>query len=320
MLLDIIMPHYNEPWETVRPFFDMLRCQKGVDFSEIQVRIVHDGTERFPKQCFADAPFKVIQYVKKHGGVSAARNYGLSKSTAKWVLFCDCDDTFSTIYSLKFAFDVLGTEKHDMLWGTFFTENVVNGNLILRTNEKFNMVWIHNKYYRREFLISKGIRFPEELRFCEDSAFNSIVNLEIEQDRIGKINSPVPMYVWCWRKNSATTDPDNKLPGIEGHFERNLYVLKEFRARHYRDADMMVGRTLTDAYVARKDFDEDRSRVEKRVAEFAKAEEKTVRKLKREEWERVMKASMREAMNGGVLNPDRPLFTDWLKELKRKYV
>ena len=322
MLLDIIMPRYNEPWEMVRPFFDMLRCQKGVDFSELRVHIVHDGTEPFDQSCFDDMPFTVVQSCIEHGGVSAARNYGLDCSSAKWVCFCDCDDTYANIYSLKFAFEVLDTEDYDLLWGPFITENIVDGKLIIWENTKFNMVWVHNKYYRREFLNEKNIRFSEKLRFCEDSAFNSVVNMEIGKNRIAQIKTRIPMYVWCWRKDSATTDPRNKLPGVEGHFDRNLYVLQEFRARGREESDKMVGRTLTDAYIGltRNDYDEDRSSVEKRVAEFAKAEAKTIRNLTRDDWELVMKASIKEARDSRLLNPDRPLFTDWLKELKRKYV
>lgn len=317
--LDIIMPRYNEPWEMVMPYFDMLRCQKGIDFSQVRVLLIHDGTEKFPDECFRDMPCEIVQHEMKHGGVSAARNCGLELATAKWVMFCDCDDTFSGIYALKFAFDVLGTEDFDLLWGGFYTENLVKGKLFLTENANYNNVWIHNKYYRRSFLNENGLRFCERLYFCEDSAFNALVSVTIGKGRTGQIKSPMPMYTWCWRENSATTDPKNKLRNIEGHFDRNLYVLEEFRKRKFIDADLMVGRTLTDAYVnlTRTDYDDDKEPVMKRVREFLLNEKDAIGRIDEDGWKRVMEASVREAKNGGVLNPERPTFTDWINELAK---
>ena len=44
MLLDIIVPHYKEPWEVGRPLFEMLALQRGVSFSDFRVILVNDGS------------------------------------------------------------------------------------------------------------------------------------------------------------------------------------------------------------------------------------------------------------------------------------
>ena len=76
MILDLIVPHYKEPWTLGKPFFDMLACQRGVNFNDFRVILVHDGTDTFPNAYFTGYPYEVVQCPIQHGGVSAARNYG----------------------------------------------------------------------------------------------------------------------------------------------------------------------------------------------------------------------------------------------------
>lgn len=322
MTLEIIMPRYDEPWIVAKPFFDMLCCQKGVDFNEIRVRIIHDGSQPFEEYLFTGMPFSVLQSSIEHGGVSAARNYGLYVADAKWVCFCDIDDTFSSIYSLKFVFDVLDTDQCDLLWNPFFVENIDKGHFILNANRKFNMVWVHNKYYRLDFLHDHGIRFNENLSFSEDSAFNAVVNLEIKEDRIGEIKSPFPLYVWCWRKNSATTNAANKIRNIIGQFDRNLYVLEQFRKRNHEDSDAMAVRTVADSYISltRTDLTEPCESLEKRVIEFYLENKDAIARVPPRMLGRIMAASEKEAKENGFTNDSRPPIDVWLKGLEEKYV
>ena len=317
MMLEIIMPHYDEAWPIVRPFFDMLRCQKGVDFSQLRVRIVHDGVPAFDDRLFDDMPFKTIQSVIKHGGVSAARNYGLKHAGGKWLCFCDADDTFSSIYSLRMIFDVLNTEKFDLLWTPFYVENATGGKLVINTNDRFNLVWVHGKFFRREFLKKTGMLFNEDLIFAEDTAFNAIVNLELNQDRIGIIKSPFPLYSWCWRSGSATTDKANELTHIEMKFNRNLYVLDEFRKRGYQHSNAMAARTFTDAYF---DFNRPGVRIgaelEGRLLSFFEANRNDIASVEPDLLSQVYRASEKEAKQNGVYNDDMPSLNDWVEGMK----
>lgn len=318
--LAIIMPHYKEPWSIVKPFFDVLNSQRGIDFSKIVVRIVHDGEdiERFPDEYFANVPYAVYQDSILHSGVSAARNAGMDNTYAKWITFCDCDDTFTSIYALRFIFDVLDTDDYDLLWNGFVMESMGKDGIMLTVNEKFNLVWTHNKYYRLDFLRKHNLRFNERLYMSEDSAFNAIVNLVIDNKRIGHIKSPVSLYVWCYRGDSVTLKPENKLRNMIGHFDRNVYVAKEFRERDYMDADLMVGRTLTDAYVnlTRTDLPDGWETFRDMVRQFAKDNQDALNRLKDIDIRRVLKASETEASGGHFLNENRPKFSEWLKDLQ----
>lgn len=318
MKLEIIMPHYNEGWEIVRPFFDMLACQKGVDFDQLRVHIVHDGTKPFPAKYFQHVKCKVVQSTIPHGGVSAARNYGIDHAEADWITFCDCDDTFSTNYALMFVLDVLMTDNYDVLWNEFIMECLdESGKLQIQVNKKFNLVWLHNKYYRLDFIRKNYLRFNENLYMSEDSAFNAIMNLVVDRKRIGHIKSNMPLYVWCYRKGSVTLDPGRLLKNMIGHFDRNVYVVNEFRERNYPDADLMVGRTLTDAYVnlTRKDLPEGWETFEQMVREFAKENVDVLKRILEDDMKRVLAASEKEASGGKFLNPDRPTFREWMRKV-----
>ena len=314
-MLEIIMPHYNEPWELVKPFFDVLSSQRGIDFDKLSVHVVHDGGNVFPLKK-KDTPFKVVQSVIKHGGVSKARNYGLDHAKAKWVLFCDCDDTFSNVYALKFIFDVLDTEDYDMIWGAFFVEHkTTDGGLALRVNDQFNSIWIHCRMFRLDFLRAYNIRFNEDLYFSEDSAFNAIVNMEIDPKRIGTLKTPIPSYVWCWREGSATLDKKNWLKNIKGQFMRNVYVISEYRKRGDDfSAVRMVGRTMTDMYahMTRTDV-EGLDTLKSMVKDFYDKEREAFDSLTVDDITKVMNASLKEGTDCNYLNPDRPTFSEWLK-------
>lgn len=319
-MLDIIVAHYDEPWETGRPYFDILACQKGVDFEQIRVILVHDGTECFPDELFSHYPYQVEQHRIEHRGISAVRNYGMSQATAKWITFCDFDDSFSTVYSLKFVMDVLGTDDYDLLWNPFFVENRgKDGQFVLTTNEKFNMVWIHNKYFRLDFMRKYDLKFNEDLYFCEDSAMLAMLNLEIDGKRIGTIKSPVPLYVWSYREGSATTDKALTLKNMIGHFMRNEYVVDKFCDCNHEDKDAMVARTLTDAYVSttRKEQPDGIEEVMVLVRDFYLKHKAQLKNVDPDTWQRVVRASMKEAKGCGFLNDDRPLFADWLRELEK---
>lgn len=321
MTLEIIIPHYDEPWKVVRPFFDMLCCQRGVDFNEFRVHIVHDGVEEFPDY-FYGMPYEVVQSRIEHAGVSSARNYGIDHADAKWVCFCDCDDMFTSIYSLKLVFDVLGTDDFDVLWGKFVSEDMIDGRLMMQERKEQNLVWIHNKYYRLDFLRRIGIRFEESLYYSEDSAFNAVLNLEIDQKRVGEIKSEFPLYAWCWRKDSTTTNPENGLRNMTGHFERNLYILDEMRKRNYADSAVMVARTLTDAYyyLTMKRLYPGAEELERRVSVFYRENKSELSKVTPIMISKVIAVSEKSARNMRILNEDRPPIDVWLKGLEEKYV
>ena len=314
MMLDIIMPHYDEPWFVGKPFFDMLAIQKGVDFSQIRVILVHDGKPGYANKVFAGYPFKVDQYSIDHGGVSAARNFGFEKATAEWITFCDFDDTYTNIYALKLIMESLD-ENYDLLWNPVYMEDVKDGKMRIFPLEKFNMVFVHNKYIRREFLIETGLKFNTNLQYAEDSAFLAILNIMLKQNKIGQIKTPEPLYVWAYRTGSCTTNLKNRERNIRHLFEANKYISEEMERLGYEDAVLMKFRAITDSYFSLTGKDAvDCEDLKKDVGEYWQKHRQEIGKANREKLMKVYKASYGNEKTSAK-DEDRPTLAEWLKEV-----
>lgn len=253
LMLDIIVPHYTEKWPVVEKFFTMLDMQRGADFSAFRVTVVHDGENcPFPEDHFSFRPYAVRELTIPHGGVSAARNKGLLEADAVWVMFCDCDDMFGNPYALRDILAVLPAQEYDMLWSEFLVEDTrTNGRFILYNRSEQNCVFCHGKIYRRQFLLDNNLFFNTELTFNEDSELNAILLTYLPHQRIGKIKTTMPLYIWCWRPDSTTHGTERAAEAVLCHYKRNKNVTEAHRKNlPYKRYCGMVARTCIDAYYA----------------------------------------------------------------------
>ncbi len=290
-MLDIVITHYTEPWEVGEKLFRMIGLQRCIDFSDIRVMVVNDGGHRLPEEKLAELPYPVEQIDIPHGGVSKARNKGIESATGKWIMFCDFDDNFASIFSLREIMNLLGTEHHDMLWCKILAEDYVDGKQLLYvTPEKQRFVFCHGKVYRREFLLEKDIRFREDLVFNEDSCFNAVCIARTEGKRVGEIVSPVPLYVWI-RRTQSVTNSGREDEATYGHFRRNMIVTAEYEGTDDPRLYGMVTRTVYDAYymvfsnkssmqMRRRIVDEFKPWIAERADAFGKVDEETLQEIR----------------------------------------
>ena len=201
MTLDIIVPHYHEPWSLCKPLFDSIALQCGVNWENIGVIVVNDGDDVvFPAHTFDQYPYKVEYIVKEHSGLSATRNRGLDESNADYVMFCDSDDQFINSLALKMIWMEMGKGKN-IINPTFLEESwdASKGEMVYITH-KSDATFIHGKAYKRSLLVEHDIRFPDGLNLHEDGYFNSLA-ICCGQDAIVEINTP--LYLWKWNKDST---------------------------------------------------------------------------------------------------------------------
>ena len=251
-MLDIIVPHYREPWEVGSKFFAMLDLQRGINFDDIHVIVVQDGEEgKLPDEHFRNKPYTVDYLVIPHGGVSAARNAGLDFARSEWVMFCDFDDMFLNAYALRDILNVLPAPGYDMLYVDFIAEDRMKDGSMQYHPRTQNVVFVHGKLWRREWLISHHLTFDTNLTFNEDSAFCTIANTMMDFSHTGKITTSAPAYVWCYNEGSATTTPGNRGKALRGLYDRNKSVCEAFRQRMpVRQYVAMICRVVWDAYHA----------------------------------------------------------------------
>ncbi len=128
-VVDIIIPTYNSmPW-----LEHTLQSVLNQTYKAINVFIIDDGstddTERFV-QTITD---KRVQYIKKqNGGVSSARNFGISKSKAPFIAFLDADDVWVPEKIEKQMALMLQDKKLGLVYGHHYIidqDNVILGNL-----------------------------------------------------------------------------------------------------------------------------------------------------------------------------------------------
>ena len=319
MLLDLFITHYDEAWEIGKKNFDILALQQSVDWDAVRVTLVHDGTEPFPDEYFAGYPYKVTQVELPHGGIAAARNWCIDHSTATWIKWCDFDDTFASIFALEELMNAMRNgQNFDLLWFKLVLEK--DGKWYKK--EERDPVVIHGKAFRRSFLISHNVRFPEYLTWCEDSAFLARLELEIDHSRIGEIQTMGPMYMFVVRQGSLCNRKEIWFSNRKSFFLRHQYV--EDQLREHGDlvgARMMVVRIMGDSYFTLHEVNastpEEREEHERAVWEYFKQKKDDFLMVSKADFDMALAAVNRESESVNYISKEDVL--RWIKELRQKY-
>lgn len=249
--LDLIITHYKEPLEVGKQMFDMLAMQRMVNFDDVGVILVNDGEENeLPKECFDGYPYEVCQMNIPHGGVSKARNAGLDASNADWVMFCDFDDCFQSIFGLHLIFCAMAEDKYDTLWSAFTEETMTKDGKLTLVPHGRDFVFVHGKAHRRQWLIENNLRFHEKLTIHEDGFFNILVQAIAKEDRIASIQTPI--YLWKWNGNSVVrrdNAEDYVMDTYDHLIRQKIAVTEEFIKRGMaKEALTTVAKTVIDVY------------------------------------------------------------------------
>lgn len=158
--------------------------------SNIEIVVIDDASSDGTKaiiQKYAKKDSRIIPiYNSEHLGVSAARNQGIDKSHAEYLMVCDADDFYEPEMCEKLyqALEKTGADagacedniiyhahiemkpSDDFYYGLKFVGlNDVSDNLIRNTD-----LSVHNKIFRKSIIDKYNLRYPESL-FYEDAYF-----------------------------------------------------------------------------------------------------------------------------------------------------
>ena len=228
----------------------MLALQRNINWDDVGVILVNDGEENeLVGHWVNQYPYSIYQMSIPHGGVSKARNAGLDESDADYVMFCDFDDMFSSVFGLHLIFCGIAEDKWDLIRATFVEETKDADGVIHLVPHDDDTVFVHGKVMRRQFLLDNGIRFHDKLTIHEDGYFNVLTNA-LAKDRKTKINTPV--YLWAWNDNSVVRKDrsDDYILQTYDHLIRQRIALTDaFAERNLPDETMLtVIKTVCDCY------------------------------------------------------------------------
>ena len=180
--ISFIVPVYNTPIDKLEKCIkSILKLKKKFN---IEIIIVDDGSEENIGAFFKNKFVGEIRYFyKENGGVSSARNKGLSIATGKFVFFVDADDVI-----LEAAFDAINiTDKYQLIiFDIDVTENSKNSvwkvldcssgviqkeNVIVELVTSNRMNSPCSKLFLNECIKQNNIRFDENMVTGEDMNF-----------------------------------------------------------------------------------------------------------------------------------------------------
>ncbi|MGG2954223.1 glycosyltransferase family 2 protein [Geobacillus stearothermophilus] len=189
--VSVIIPAYNVESYIGR----CLTSTVNQSLKEIEIIVINDGSTDntlnvINKFCSLDNRIKVID--SKNNGVSAARNYGLSRSTGKYIFYIDADDWIET-NALKEMYEVAEENNADIVIANAYID-YDNGKLVpyidgkLTCDEPLKDFLIGNirpsvstKLYRRDLFTYNNIRHFEKIRIGEDLLVNFFLILHAKK-------------------------------------------------------------------------------------------------------------------------------------------
>ena len=171
LLVSIIVPIYK-----VEEYLD--ECVESIinqTYSNIEIILVDDGSpDRCPQLCDEwakkDNRIKVIH--KENGGVSSARNAGITLAKGEWIWFVDSDDTaqINALEELSEYFNeadlIVFNAKIDKL---YTKDEKFFDSYYFRYQFGFEP-W--NKLYKKSIIVDNDLRFDTEENVGEDLLFN----------------------------------------------------------------------------------------------------------------------------------------------------
>lgn len=188
-LVSVVLPVYNAE-KTLKFTIDSILTQKG-NFELICVNDAStDASLEILKSYKHYSNFKIID-LDKNGGVSHARNIGLSVSDGEMVMFIDADDAFPSnlfeqienlsldndliIFNYKKVYK-LSTLKPEVVisQGIKVSSEDCQSSLVgLKCNSKLNtrMTSVWGKIFKKSILTNNNIKFDENICIGEDSIF-----------------------------------------------------------------------------------------------------------------------------------------------------
>lgn len=205
-LLSIIIPMYNCGQV-------ITRCLDSIDYQEAEIIVVDDGSKDEGAAIvtrYAELHPNVRLIRKPNGGVSSARNVGIENAYGRYIMFIDVDD-YIVPGGLERILNVAVDNDADVCkyWAKNlsasdaqdtnsiatidFTVRKIFGKAEALKYYDLSDYIVWDGLYKRDLILSRSIRFKEDLHLHEDDEF--MAELYCEAERVFEVNLPLYRYV-----------------------------------------------------------------------------------------------------------------------------
>ena len=212
--ISIIVPIYNAS-KYLKKCLDSLVNQTK---KELEFILINDGSTDDSESIIKSYNDSRIKYFKRSNhGIGKTRNFGISKSTGKYIMFLDSDDYLEE-NACEILYKKIEKEKLDVVVCDFY--RVVNDSKIIEKIASFKNTSLKdnpnlllnvnlapwNKIYRSDLIKNNNIKFIEDLKY-EDAPFVALSLLKSK--KIGKVDKPLIYYTI--HEKSETTVRDERI-------------------------------------------------------------------------------------------------------------
>ena len=249
--VSIIVPVYNGE-KSIKRCADSILNQ---DYPELELIFVDDGSRDNSWNVIQDiaaADSRVKAIHKENGGVSSARNMGLSKATGVYIQFADIDD-WLPMDATKLLVREMEAKSAELTVGDFY--RVVDGNvsekgsiemsgalslkqyanamMLAPADLYYGVLW--NKLYRKDIIDRYEIHMDENISYSEDMIFNLEYLLHTKTIAILK----APVYYYQYTRGSLVDQSLNLSATVKmkksviGYY--NEFFKKTFDAPAYQE-------------------------------------------------------------------------------------
>lgn len=323
--LEIILPMYREDIETIAPMLSSINNQVACTPSDYLLTLVNDCgpttvTEEDVKKYLWKFDFQILK-TPENGGPGVARQFGIDKSKAEYVMLGDCDDMLQNNMVFHFFENQLYKDQPDFAHTKWFAYHYQPklGNVIQPMNPEFT--WFFGKFYKREFLEKYKIREDDRLRVHEEI---QIVRLAPHYSTNGKFYD-FPTYIWCTSEGSITrrNDQEYAYTGMATYIWSNDILLERIiklnRDEALKQAEQCI--LLTWSSFQNTDYDgvakDWKAQTEQTASYFINKWDKEfeLQRKQKPEWER-LELEIYKNMQGQLQQVPKEEYKAWYERIK----
>ena len=164
--IDIIIPAYNVPDNTIFRCLSSIACQNIIE--EIEITIIDDASTKENYKKIADIfkDYININIIRNeiNQGPGVARQIGIDNTKNGYITFMDADDTLNGTFAIDYLREGIEQDSaYQICVGIFDEIHNENEEKILTSHEN-DSVWVFGKMFKRAFIDRYNIRFHPEHR------------------------------------------------------------------------------------------------------------------------------------------------------------